>query len=85
MRVPSRDHAGLSTASGRTHSTTVSPGPSTGRTCSELSVESGPRRLVNASRRPSGDQAGRPSLCSPDVTGNGATEPSTCANHTALR
>ncbi len=82
MRVPSGDQATSSTASGRSHTTTTSPGPPTGMTFSECDPS---RERVKASLRPSGDHAGCPSPCSPDVSGYGAVEPSVAASHTARR
>ncbi len=44
-----------------------------------------PRLEMKASRAPSGDQAGRVSLCSPEVNGRGELAPSTAASQTWLR
>ena len=69
--------------SGRDARVTVSPPPTTGRTCSVLFLSS--RRDVKARRRPSGDQVGLPSLCSPLLNGSGGVDPSAAASQTWLR
>ena len=69
--------------SGKDATVTVSPPPATGRTCNVLFLSS--RRDVKARRRPSGDQTGLASLCSPLLKGSGGVEPSAAASHTWLR
>ena len=71
--------------SGRSQIVSVSSGTPVGTTCSVLVPFSSERLLVKAGRRPSCDQTGYRSPCSPAMSGYGGDDPSASAGQTALR
>lgn len=83
IRVPSGDHAGSEIPSGRSQTTTGSPGTPIGSTRSCAPPPSRP--VTTASRVPSGDQAGEESPCSEPVSRRGGPLLSVGVSQIAVR